>query len=80
MSSTKALSCKTTSRKPMVTKMDRLRYRLKRGWLTTLESIHEIGLSSLSQRVSVMRRQGINIIDKWVTTASGSRVKAYRLG
>jgi hypothetical protein len=50
------------------------------GWLTTLQSIHEIGLSSLSQRVSVKRREGVNIIDKWVKTESGSRVKAYRLG
>lgn len=80
MSTTHSKSCKTTARKPMVTKMDRLRYRLKRGWLTTLQSIHEIGLSSLSQQVSKMRRQGIRIVDKWVTTDSGSRIKAYRLG
>lgn len=73
-------SCQTKPCKPMVTKIDLAMKRMKRGWLTTLQSIHEIGLSSLSQRVSVKRREGVNIIDKWVKTESGSRVKAYRLG
>ena len=78
MSTTQSKSCKTTARKPMVTKMDRLLHRLRKGWLTTLQSINEIGLSSLSQQVSKLRRRGLRIADKWVTTPSGSRIKAYR--
>lgn len=51
---------------------------LSRRWLTALESAQLGGCMSLSQRVSVWRRQGLVIVDKWVTTPAGARIKAYR--
>ncbi len=52
---------------------------LKRGWLTSLESALKGGGQALSQRVGDHRSEGVCIIDKWVKTAGGSRVKAYRI-
>ncbi|MBA3590357.1 helix-turn-helix domain-containing protein [Methylibium sp.] len=52
---------------------------LKRGWLTPLEAAQRVGLFSLSQRCGEFRRAGVNVLDKWVTTDGGSRVKAYRV-
>lgn len=52
---------------------------LKRGWLTALESARSGGCLSLSQRVSVWRRSGLTIMDKWVETPGGARIKAYRI-
>lgn len=52
---------------------------LSSGWLTALGSAQMGGCLSLSQRVGEWRRGGHNIVDKWVTTGEGARVKAYRL-
>ncbi len=60
-------------------KQARLLKLLKRQWITPLECLEQCGLMTLSQRVSEFRRDGLTIIDKWVETSSGSRVKAYRL-
>lgn len=55
------------------------RAMLSRRWLTALQSAQLGGCLSLSQRVSVWRRSGCTIIDKWVDLPSGARVKAYRM-
>lgn len=52
---------------------------MRRRWLITLDAITACGLSSLSQRISVLRRQGWEFKQRTVTTASGSRVAAYKL-
>ena len=52
---------------------------MRRRWLTTLDAINACGLSSLSQRVSVLRRKGWEFDQRVVVTASGSRVAAYRV-
>lgn len=62
-----------------VTKKADLFQVLCRRWLTPLEAAHHCGILSLSQRVSEWRAQGHCIVDRWVKTASGSRVKAYRV-
>jgi hypothetical protein len=51
---------------------------LARRWLTALESAQMGGCLSLSQRVGDLRRAGEVVIDRWVKTASGARVKSYR--
>lgn len=51
---------------------------LKRGWLTAMQSAAHGGVLSLAQRVSEWRADGFVIIDKWVVTDGGARIKAYR--
>lgn len=59
----------------------RLLALLRRGWVTPVTALNGAGCFSLSQRVGEFRRRdGLVILDKWVTTEGGSRVKAYRLG
>lgn len=62
------------------TKTARLLDLLKRQWVTPVIALNKVGLFSLSQRCGQFRRAGIKVLDKWVTTDSGARVKAYRLG
>ena len=52
---------------------------LKRGWLTSLESALKGGGMALSQRCGELEHDGVCIGRKWVITASGSRVMAYRI-
>lgn len=52
---------------------------LSKRWVTALESAQAGGCLSLSQRCGEWRRGGHCIVDRWVTMASGARVKAYRL-
>ena len=52
---------------------------LRKRWLTPLESVQLVGIFSLSQRCGEFRREGLCVVDKWVTTYGGSRVKAYRI-
>ena len=52
---------------------------MRRRWLTTLDAIHAVGLSSLSQRISTLRRQGYEFDQRTVVTATGSRVASYKL-
>ena len=37
------------------------------------------GVLSLSQRVSELRRGGVTVVDKWIETDGGARIKAYRI-
>lgn len=52
---------------------------LCRRWLTPLEAVSVCGIFSLSQRVSEWRAAGHCIVDRWVKTDGGSRVKSYRV-
>ena len=52
---------------------------MRRRWLTALDAIHACGLSSLSQRVSVLRRKGWEFDQRVVVTSTGSRVAAYKV-
>lgn len=52
---------------------------MRRRWLTTLDAINACGLSSLSQRVSVLRRKGWEFDQRVVVTSTGSRVAAYKV-
>lgn len=52
--------------------------RLKRGWCTGLQAVYDCGTMKLATRVSEMRRDGLNIIDKLVEQG-GKRFKAYRI-
>ena len=42
-------------------------------------AINAVGLSSLSQRISVLRRKGYEFDQQVFVTATGSRVAAYKL-
>ena len=52
---------------------------LSRKWVSPLVALRECGCLSLAQRVSEWKRDGVAIIDKWIDTPSGKRVKAYRI-
>jgi hypothetical protein len=73
-----------------VKKIERTIQLLKRGWLTALESAQQGGCLALSQRVGELREEmcwqsnckfsyRFVIVDKWVKTAGGARVKAYKI-
>jgi len=63
----------------MTTRVARTKKMLSTGWITPLDCAMRGGVLSLSQRVGDFRRDGMTIIDKWVVTPGGARVKAYRL-
>lgn len=52
--------------------------RLKRGWTTAIDALNDCGTMKLATRVSELRDQGVNVIDKWVEQG-GKRFKAYRI-
>lgn len=52
---------------------------MRRGWTTALQSALAGGVLSLSQRVSELRRGGVTVVDKWIETDGGARIKAYRI-
>lgn len=52
---------------------------LKKQWVTPLIALEKVNCLSLSQRAGSFRRDGINVVSKWVTTPSGKKVKAYRV-
>lgn len=52
---------------------------LQRKWVTPLVALSEAQCLSLSQRCGEFRREGVNVIDRWVKTPTGKRVKAYRI-
>jgi hypothetical protein len=61
------------------TKQAKLLKLLKQQWTTPLEALESCGILSLSQRVSEWRSSGVVILDKWVKTGTGARIKAYRV-
>jgi hypothetical protein len=62
-----------------VTHTERTISLLRRGWTTALQSAQQGGCLALSQRVGELRRAGVTVMDKWVSTSGGARVKAYYL-
>lgn len=50
---------------------------MTKGSLTVLTAIKYIGCYALSQRVGELRRQGFNILDRWVIVGNDKRVKEY---
>lgn len=51
---------------------------LQRQWVTPLIALQEVGCLSLSQRCGELRRDGVRVADKWVSS-NGKRFKAYRI-
>lgn len=56
----------------------RLLKLLAHRWITPLDALRLANCLSLAQRVSEWRREGKKIQDKWITTPTGKRCKAYR--
>lgn len=52
---------------------------LARQWVTPISALQHCQCFSLAQRCSEWRAEGLTILDKWVKTPSGKRVKAYKL-
>lgn len=52
---------------------------LKKQWVTPVDALNGAGCLSLSQRCGDLRRDGINVMDKWVDLPSGKRVKSYHV-
>lgn len=52
---------------------------LRRQWVTPLVALEKAACLSLSQRCGDFRREGAIVLDKWVKTPTGKRVKAYRI-
>lgn len=50
---------------------------LKRGWVTPIDALREVGCFSLSQRCGTFRGEGVKVLDKWVKLESGKKIKAY---
>ena len=61
------------------TKKAKLLALLRRQYVTPLDALNKCGIFSLAQRVSEFRRDGMTILDRWVETSAGSRIKAYKL-
>lgn len=66
------MSCNTTKKKELLA-------LLRKEWVTPLIALQKVKILSLSQRCGDFRRDGLVVLDKWVTTDTGARVKAYRL-
>ncbi len=68
------------------TKKHALFTALRSRWLTPLEAAAQVGILSLSQRVTEWERSeafqaaGYVLHRRWVDLPSGSRVLAYRIG
>ena len=52
---------------------------LKREWVTPIDALERVRCFSLSQRCGEFRRDGVKVLDKWVQTPTGKRIKAYRV-
>jgi hypothetical protein len=51
---------------------------LKRQWLSPVDALRLAGCMSLSQRCGEFRRDGVNVVDRWVEQG-GKRFKTYRI-
>lgn len=64
----------------MTTQCDVLLAALQRGErLTVAVALSQYGVYALSQRMGDLRKLGWHVLDRWVETSSGARVKEYRL-
>lgn len=63
------------------TQHDRILFYLQFGMrLTVGIALNELKIYALSQRVGELKEMGWPIMDEWVTTQSGARIKQYYLG
>ena len=62
----------------MLTQRETIIKRLRRGWCTGLQAVHDCGSLKLASRVSELRREGYAIADKWIEQG-GKKFKAYRM-
>jgi len=65
-----------------MTQNEQVLKRLKKGPLTPLQALQELGCTRLAARVYDLRRDGVEVQDRWleVPTRHGVvRVKQYRL-
>jgi hypothetical protein len=70
---------KTTPTTQKRTLAARIEATLRRRWLTVEEAV-ALGLShDLRKRVSEFKRNGCNVVDKWITLPSGTKIKAWRI-
>lgn len=61
-----------------MTDVQRIVDYLSRGnTLTALEGMAKLGMTDFRKRVSDARQQCYKILDNWVTTSSGKRIKRY---
>lgn len=51
---------------------------LRRQWVSPLDALDKLGCMSLSQRCGELRRDGVQVVDKWVSRG-GKRFKTYTL-
>lgn len=51
---------------------------LRRQWVTPLDALQKVGCMSLSQRCGELRKEGVNVVDRWVSQGS-KRFKAYKI-
>lgn len=56
-----------------------LRHLQMGGTITGIEALNLYGCFRLPSRINDLRKKGVAIISKFITTPSGKRVKEYRL-
>jgi len=59
-----------------MTQYERIIQCLKNGWISPLDALKEAGTMKLSTRVGELRRDGLNIQDKW---HESHQFKLYRM-
>jgi len=60
------------------TKLTKLIALMRKRWVSPIDALNHCGLMSLSQRCGELRRDGVNVVSKWVNH-NGGRHKAYRI-
>ena len=58
---------------------DQIEKLLRRKWTTHLDAIAYANCTRLAARVYDLRTSGIEVHDRWVTSDSGARFKAYKI-
>lgn len=66
------MNCKHTQRQAIIN-------LLKKRWATGLDALMAVGTMKLATRVGEIKKDGLKVIDKWVVTETGKRVKSYRI-
>ena len=57
----------------------RIEKLLRRKWTTQLDAINHANCTRLAARVHDLRNAGVEVNDRWVTSDSGARFKAYKI-
>jgi hypothetical protein len=58
---------------------DRLVGHLRSRYMTQLDGLRLLGIFTLGQRVSELKREGHIVVKKWKELPSGKRVMSYRI-